>query len=104
MYWEEDADCIYGFELCEDPETRDMGLCTTECRLYLESIDAIERERKKLKVLFKVPQWGRSYYRVRCQCGELFDVYIWSLHGCGKRCPKCKTKYGAGDLDEEISL
>ena len=31
--------CPYGFEFCEDPETRDMNLCTTECRLYLESIE-----------------------------------------------------------------
>lgn len=40
MYWEEEAQCcFYGFEFCIDPETRDMGLCTTDCDLYLESLE-----------------------------------------------------------------
>lgn len=38
--WEnEDPDCLYGFEFCENPDIRDMGLCTTDCALYLESIE-----------------------------------------------------------------
>ena len=38
MYWEEDANCLYGFEFCSDPQTRDMGICTTECEEYLDSV------------------------------------------------------------------
>ncbi len=40
---EEDEDdcCEYGCgEFCSDPQTRDMGLCTTECTAYLCSIEA----------------------------------------------------------------
>lgn len=29
---------------------------------------------------------GRSYYRFRCECGEVSDVFAW--RGC-KRCPNC---------------
>ena len=29
---------------------------------------------------------GRSYYRCRCDCGEISDVFAW--RGC-KRCPNC---------------
>lgn len=37
--WEDDASCDYGVcEFCSDPQTKEMGLCTTECREYLESI------------------------------------------------------------------
>jgi len=30
---------------------------------------------------------GRSYYQLRCECGEISDVFAW--RGC-KRCPNCK--------------
>lgn len=30
---------------------------------------------------------GRSYYRLKCECGEISDVFAWK--GC-KRCPNCK--------------
>lgn len=30
---------------------------------------------------------GRSYYSLRCECGEVSDVFLW--RGC-KRCPNCK--------------
>lgn len=29
---------------------------------------------------------GRSYYRLRCECGEISDVFAW--RGC-KRCSNC---------------
>jgi len=45
VYWEEQADCPYGFEFCEDPGTRAMNLCTTECGVYLESIEDPEHTR-----------------------------------------------------------
>jgi len=32
-------DCDFGFEFCCDPQTKAMGLCTTECSLYLESLE-----------------------------------------------------------------
>lgn len=35
---EDYEDCHYGFEFCVDPQCRDMGLCTTECELYLEAL------------------------------------------------------------------
>lgn len=44
--WQEDEGCPYGFEFCEDPHTRDLNLCTTECRLYLNSV-AKETEKQK---------------------------------------------------------
>ncbi len=35
------ADCDYGCsEFCEDPQTKDAGLCTTECQVYLCSVEA----------------------------------------------------------------
>jgi len=37
--WQEDEEgCAYGFEFCDDPETRGLGLCTTECKTYLDSL------------------------------------------------------------------
>lgn len=37
--WEEEGQCDYGMaEFCMDPTMRDLGLCTTECREYLESV------------------------------------------------------------------
>ena len=41
------------------------------------------------------PFHGQSSYTVACsKCGELFRLYVWSFHGCGKKCPKCKQLYG----------
>lgn len=40
----EESGCPYGFEFCEDPFTRDMSLCTTECKLYLDSLKAEAKE------------------------------------------------------------
>jgi len=36
----EDANgCDYGVsEFCSDPQTKDCGLCTTECATYLDSV------------------------------------------------------------------
>ena len=47
MCWDEDEDCPYGFEFCSDPETRDMGLCTTECNDYMKEVEAQEIEHKR---------------------------------------------------------
>ncbi len=43
--WGEEVDqessCDYGCsEFCEDPQTKDMGACTTECDAYLCSVEA----------------------------------------------------------------
>jgi hypothetical protein len=37
---EEEEVCPYVFEFCEDPQTREAGLCTTECNTYLCSVEA----------------------------------------------------------------
>jgi len=41
---------------------------------------------------------GRSWIWIICPwCGKGFKAYIWSLAGCGKRCPGCNamhTHYG----------
>jgi hypothetical protein len=38
---DESADCDYGCtEFCEEPSTKDAGLCTTECQVYLCSVEA----------------------------------------------------------------
>lgn len=34
--------CDYDFEFCSDPETRAMGLCTTECSAYIEAVEEEE--------------------------------------------------------------
>jgi hypothetical protein len=39
--FEEEGTCDYGVcEFCSDPETRENGLCTTECVTYLEAVEA----------------------------------------------------------------
>lgn len=38
-YEDDDRSCDYGFEFCSDPETKALGLCTTECEEYLRSIE-----------------------------------------------------------------
>jgi len=35
---EEMMSCDYGAEFCEDPLTKEMGLCTTECNLYFDMV------------------------------------------------------------------
>ena len=35
---EEDISCDYGAEFCEEYFTKEMGLCTTECRLYFDMV------------------------------------------------------------------
>jgi hypothetical protein len=35
----EEGSCNYGVsEICSDPQTKDLGLCTTECQAYLELV------------------------------------------------------------------
>lgn len=35
----EEGSCDYGVsEICSDPQTKDLGLCTTECQAYLELV------------------------------------------------------------------
>ena len=37
-YEDEGLYCDYDVgEFCEDPQTKSMGLCTTECKAYLEA-------------------------------------------------------------------
>lgn len=45
------------------------------------------------------PSHGQSSFLAVCsECGEIFHVYVWSFHGCGKRCPKCKQLYCPFDI------
>ena len=39
---EEFEGCDFGAEFCVEPDTKAMGLCTTECRLYFEMVEAQE--------------------------------------------------------------
>jgi len=59
-----------------------------------------EKEKKPyLAVLSYSPSHGLSSYLTICsKCGMLLRVYVWSLHGCGKKCPKCKQVYGKHDV------
>ena len=46
----DECSCDYDVcELCEEPQTKAMGLCTTECSAYLNACEkeneALERER-----------------------------------------------------------
>lgn len=50
--WEDDdpeaeLDCDYGFGFCSDPETKGMGLCTTECSVYLESVEEMLKKEEE---------------------------------------------------------
>lgn len=38
----EEQSCPYGFEFCENPDIRDMNLCTTDCNLYLADLEKEE--------------------------------------------------------------
>ena len=56
VYMDElEIDCDYGIsEFCEEPETKAMGLCTTECALYLSAVEKSEKrenveEREKVE-------------------------------------------------------
>jgi len=45
---EDEQGCDYGVsELCSEPDTKDMGLCTTECRAYMDSVKKENEETDK---------------------------------------------------------
>lgn len=39
--------CDYGCEFCTDPETKRMGLCTTECNDYIAACEEMSQEEKR---------------------------------------------------------
>lgn len=39
--------CDYGFGFCSDPETRSMGLCTTECSAYMDVVEEQDKEARE---------------------------------------------------------
>ena len=42
------------------------------------------------EVLHHIREHGRSRLEIRCpNCRFVFDAYIWSLSGSGKKCPQC---------------
>jgi len=44
----DEGGCDYGVsEYCSDPQTKEMGLCTTECADYLRSVEEEEKSRLK---------------------------------------------------------
>jgi hypothetical protein len=48
--WEDEGSCDYGVsEPCCDPQTKEMGLCTTDCAAYLEAVKRDERRRNAKK-------------------------------------------------------
>lgn len=56
-----EADCPYGFEFCEDPQTRDLDLCTTDCSLYMKSVEEEQKETTKEPVVSKCPFCPKVY-------------------------------------------
>ena len=41
---------------------------------------------------------GKATTSFRCDnpdCRQVIVAYIWSLCGCGKRCPHCRTLHGS---------
>ena len=47
---QEEDSCDYGVsEPCSDPQTKDLGLCTTECAAYLGSVEQEQREHGQKK-------------------------------------------------------
>jgi len=47
------------------------------------------------------PSHGQSTYTVACSnCGHVFQIYVWSFHGCGKKCPECKQFYSFYDMQK----
>ena len=48
---EERMGCDFGAEFCEDPLTKQMGLCTTECNLYFDMVREQEKQLSTEKVM-----------------------------------------------------
>lgn len=45
VYMDElETDCDFGFEFCTHPDIKELGLCTTECPTYLESLEEEQQE------------------------------------------------------------
>lgn len=40
-----ECNCPYGFEFCDDPQTRELGLCTTECAAYFRAVEEEHKEK-----------------------------------------------------------
>ena len=54
-----------------------------------------EQPKPFISLLEYHPLHGRSYCKAVCsKCGEMFNVYLWSFAGSGKKCPKCGEVYG----------
>jgi ribosomal protein S27AE len=42
------------------------------------------------------PAMGKSTMRATCPfCGTGFIIFLWSLSGTGKKCPKCGAMHGS---------
>ncbi len=78
-YEEEGLYCDYDVsEFCEDPQCKGMGLCTTECKAYL---DACERDNKDNEPL--------KHY-----CGtEMVDIGPQKDSPIRMVCPKCHPEH-----------
>ena len=58
---------------------------------------------RQFTVRYSFSRMGRSGASVICAvCGGQFEVYWWSLAGCGKRCPHCKALYLSIGLAEDV--
>jgi hypothetical protein len=59
--------------------------------LPVREVSEAEKKRNRSKIakaeiLNYYPEHGRSHYAVRCECGQLTELYCWSG---SKRCPNC---------------
>lgn len=51
-------------------------------------------EIRQYSVIREFSEMGRSRILIECPfCGETFWAYVWSLAGCGKKCPRCGAKH-----------
>lgn len=51
----------------------------------------METNPKEAEILRCIHEHGRTRYRVKCPCGDVFDFYLWNTKG--KKCPGCKALY-----------
>ena len=83
---EDFSSCDYGAEFCEDPQTRAMGLCTTECRTYFQMVREQDEEvgwQKVLRSEGKCGSCGGSLAEGFINCVMLDKYATWKFPAWG---------------------
>lgn len=58
---------------------------------------------KPYDVLYRVSEPRTSHVGLRCPfCKEEFKAYIWSINGCGKKCPGCGALHGIEGTAQQV--